>query len=242
VKEALDKVFPALAAECMITWNTIPQGSPHMGGLWEAAVKSTKLHLKKVMGKTQLTFEEFATLMCDIEAILNSRPLVAMSNDPKDLRALTPNMLLTGKPFMSMPLPEDTDLASSDFSMHPAKRWAHVSNLAANFWRRWRKEYVTTLQPRVKWAQEERSLKPGELVLVTDERDPPLKWPLGRILNIFTGNDDVSRCALVKTVHGERKRPTCKLRLLPIKTDSYDPDALLGGVVGSPEGAGPTSL
>jgi hypothetical protein len=234
VKSALDNVFPHLAASRNVEWKTIPQGSPHMGGLWESAVKSVKLHLKKVMGKTLLNFEEMTTFMCDVEAIMNSRPLVALSNDPKDLCALTPNMLLTGKPFLSMPVPDNTRLATGDFSMHPTKRWKHLNNLIAIFWRRWQKEYVTTLQPRVKWADEQRSLKAGDLVLVTDERDAPLTWPLGRITKIFPGNDFTTRVALVKTIRGEHKRPCVKLRLLPIKTDSYDPDFPLGGAPGDP--------
>jgi transposase InsO family protein len=229
VKAALDKVFPHLAAERNIEWKMIPQGSPHMGGLWESAVKSVKLHMKKTIGKTLLNFEEMTTFMCDVEAIMNSRPLVAISDDPRDLCALTPNMLVTGKPFLSMPIPEETRMMTGDFSMHPTKRWAHLNNLAAIFWRRWTKEYVTTLQPRVKWAQEQRSLKEGDLVLVTDERDPPLSWPMGRILKIFPGNDKTTRVALLKTSRGECKRPTVKLRLLPIKTDTYDPDEVLGG-------------
>jgi hypothetical protein len=177
--------------------------------------------------------------MCDVEAILNTRPLVALSNYPKDLAALTPNMLLTGKPFLSMPIPEETRLATGDFSMHPTKRWAHLNNITAIFWRRWKAEYVTTLQPRVKWAEEQRSLKEGDLVLVTDERDPPLKWPLGRILKIFPGNDKTTRVANIKTVHGEYKRPCIKLRLLPIKTETYDPGEVPGGATGGPQGAIP---
>jgi hypothetical protein len=156
VKESLDKVWPEFASERNITWNTIPQASPHMGGLWEAGVKSAKLHLKKCLGKTVLNFEELYTLVCDIEAVLNWRPLVAVSNDPNDLRALTPNMLLTGREFLSMPLAEEGIFATSDFGMHPTRRWEHVNNLAAMFWRRWRMEYVSTLQPRTKWAKEER--------------------------------------------------------------------------------------
>jgi hypothetical protein len=148
-------------------------------------------------------------------------------------------MLLTGKPFLSMPVPEETRLATGDFSMHPTKRWAHLNNLTAIFWKRWSKEYITTLQPRVKWADEQRSLKEGDLVLVTDERDAPLLWPLGRIIKIFPGNDKTTRVALVKTARGECKKPTVKLRLLPIKTSTYDPDEVLGGAPGDSPAVGP---
>ena len=79
-------------------WTFIPPYSPHFGGLWEAAVKSAKYHLRRVVGDHTLTFEELTTLMCQIEACLNSRPLTALSDDPSDLSSLTPGHFLVGEP------------------------------------------------------------------------------------------------------------------------------------------------
>ena len=64
----------------------IPQQAPHFGGLWEAAVKSMKTHLKKVVGNVKLTNEEMSTLLVQIEACLNSRPLVSIPNDDDRIR------------------------------------------------------------------------------------------------------------------------------------------------------------
>ncbi|XP_050305599.1 uncharacterized protein LOC126742837 [Anthonomus grandis grandis] len=61
-----------------IQWHFIPVNSPHFGGLWEAGVKSSKHHLKRVVGNAHFTFEELTTLLAQIEATLNSRPLTPL--------------------------------------------------------------------------------------------------------------------------------------------------------------------
>jgi len=61
-------------------WKFIPPHGPHFGGLWEAAVKSMKHHLRRTLGSQLATYEELCTLLAEIEACLNSRPLCALSD------------------------------------------------------------------------------------------------------------------------------------------------------------------
>lgn len=77
-------------------WTFIPPNSPHCGGIWEAGIISTKHHLKRAIGDHRLTFEELCTLLIEIEACLNSRPLSPLTNDIDDLSALTPAHFLIG--------------------------------------------------------------------------------------------------------------------------------------------------
>ncbi|XP_033229771.1 uncharacterized protein LOC117181320 [Belonocnema kinseyi] len=79
-------------------WKFKPPAASHFGGLWEAAVKSTKFHLRRVIGDSTLTFEEMTTVLTQIEAFLNSRPLTAQSDVPTDIPALTPGHFLIGGP------------------------------------------------------------------------------------------------------------------------------------------------
>ncbi|XP_043466815.1 uncharacterized protein LOC122501430 [Leptopilina heterotoma] len=88
------------------TWHFIPAYSPHFGGIWEAGVKSTKYHLKRVAGNQVLTFEEFYTLIVQIEGLLNSRPLTPLSSDPHDYSPLTPAHLLLGRPTVAVADPD----------------------------------------------------------------------------------------------------------------------------------------
>lgn len=112
-------------------WHFNPPAAPHFGGLWEAAVKSTKYHLRRVIGESTLTFEEMSTLLAQVEACLNSRPLQAMSDDPDDLAALTPGHLLIGAPLLAIPEPSLTDNAPNTLS-----RWQLLQQMRDHFWLR----------------------------------------------------------------------------------------------------------
>lgn len=96
-----------------ITWIFIPPNAPHFGGLWEAAVKSAKNHLYRIVGRAHLTCEEMMTVLTEIEAILNSRPLSPLSEDPNDLSYLSPNHFLVGAPLNSYPCHDLTDVSEN---------------------------------------------------------------------------------------------------------------------------------
>ncbi|XP_046801106.1 uncharacterized protein LOC124418529 [Lucilia cuprina] len=189
-------------------WSFIPPHAPHMGGLWEAAVKSFKFHFKRTAGAHKFNFEEFSTLLARIEGILNSRPISAMSEDPSDLTALTPGHFLTGKPIMAFPEPMTEQIAL-------VKRWEQLKALHHQFFLRWKEDYLKALHKRYKWKNPSSNLKPGDLVVVIDDLLPPSEWRLGRILNTYKGSDDNVRVADVKIVNGVITRPIVKLCYLP---------------------------
>ncbi|XP_011858176.1 PREDICTED: uncharacterized protein LOC105555744 [Vollenhovia emeryi] len=89
-------------------WKFNPPATPHMGGKWEAIVKSLKFHLRRTIGEAVLTYEELTTLLTQIEAILNSRPLEPLSDDADDISALTPGHFLVGSPLTTIPEPSLT--------------------------------------------------------------------------------------------------------------------------------------
>ncbi|XP_011694053.1 PREDICTED: uncharacterized protein LOC105453629 [Wasmannia auropunctata] len=204
-------------SECIndigISWHFIPAYSPHFGGLWEAGIKSTKHHLKRVAGNSLLTFEEFYTLITQIEAVLNSRPLTPMSTDPNDLIPLTPAHFLIGKTLNSVADPDLTHLPESRLS-----RWQLIQNLQQHFWKRWSKEYLSELQQRTKWKRPFPQLKEGTMVLIKEENLPPFKWRLGRVISTHPGRDQVVRVATVKTSTGTVHITIAKLCPLPIES------------------------
>lgn len=196
-------------SKAQITWHFNPPASPHFGGLWEAGVKSVKSLILRTIGSHVLANEELHTLLTQIEATLNSRPLSPMSNDPNDLEVLTPSHFLTLEPSISLPEPNLESVPLSKL-----QRWRLVNDLHRHFWSRWKNEYLATLQLRRKWTDNVEPLKINDIVLIR-EATHPLQWRLGRIREFFPGSDGVARVANVQTASGNLIRPLVKLCPLP---------------------------
>jgi len=192
-----------------ISWKFIPERAPHFGGLWEAAVKSMKQHLKKVVGETKLTFEECCTVLTQVEACLNSRPLCPLPDSDEGLEALTPGHFLIGRPLEALP---DSSLAYQPNSL--LRRWQLCQALVRHFWKRWSNEYMTHLTRFTKWNNPNRNLQVGDLVCLRKEDLFPTKWPLARVVAVHPGKDGLVRVITVKTAKGTYKRPVTKVTLV----------------------------
>ncbi|XP_041675372.1 uncharacterized protein LOC121530409 [Drosophila eugracilis] len=196
-----------------LDWRFIPPGAPHMGGLWEAGVKSFKTLFYKATATRKYTFEELATLLAKIEACLNSRPLSPMSEDPSDLLALTPGHFLIGGPLLSTAEPEIKGEAKSIIN-----RWQHLKAQHQQFSARWKEEYLKELHKRNKWQFPTRNIKIDDMVVVKEDNLPSNEWRLGRIVSVFPGADGRVRVAEVRTARGTIKRPVHKVILLPMES------------------------
>lgn len=194
------------------SWEFIPPHSPHFGGLWEAGIKSTKHHLIRVIGESTLTFEEFSTVLAEIEACLNSRPLCPLSSDVEDLDALTPAHFLVGGPLTLVPEAPPPTGPDSRLS-----RFQGLQRMRQVFWKRWSQEYLHHLQERGKWREPSDNFAVGQLVLVKDERYPPTKWPLGRVTEVHPGSDGLVRVVTVRLANTTLRRPIVRLSPLPIR-------------------------
>lgn len=195
-----------------VRWTFITPNAPHHGGLHEAAVKSVKSHLRAVIGAQNLTFEEYATLLAQVEACVNSRPIAPLSDDPNDLCALTPAHFLIGEPLVT--LCEPRDLKETRVSY--LKRWEMVQQMHQHWWNRWHCEYLANLAQRSKWQTIERDLSANDMVLIREDNLPPSKWSIGRIIETLPGKDGLVRSVRVKTPYGIYQRPITKLGRLPI--------------------------
>lgn len=193
-----------------LVWHFIPPGAPHMGGLWEAGVKSFKQHFKKVAGNMKYTYEEFQTILCRIESCLNSRPLSPMSQDVSDLSALTPGHFLVGSPLLA---PVEPSIDEAPLSLR--NRWQRVKLIYQNFCSRWKSEYLKELHRRTKWKEPEENIHENALVVIKEDNIPPNCWRLGRICKVYPGSDKRIRVADIRTIKGTITRPITKLVVLP---------------------------
>ena len=189
-------------------WQFIPPYAPHMGGLWEAAVKSFKTHFKKVAENFNFTFEEFSTLLVRIEAVLNSRPISPQSEMPTDLVPLTPGHFLRGAPLVALPEPPTEKISLIN-------RWKKLKGLHFTFSQRWKDEYLSELHKRYKWKNPELNLQINDLVVIKDDLLPPTEWKLGRVVSLCAGADNNVRVAEIRTQQGIVKRSIAKLCVLP---------------------------
>lgn len=205
-----------------INWKFIPPVSPHWGGLWESSIKSAKYYLKRIIGNYTLTFEELSTVLSQIEAIINSRPLCPISSDPRDLSCLTPSHFLIGEPLTSFPEHDVSNLPDNTL-----KFWNYCSKIRQHFWKRWSLEYLNRLQQRPKWFKTSENLKPDMIVILKEDHAPPLCWPLARILEVLPGKDNKVRLVRIISKSGIFLRPITKICPLPF--NNVEDKASTGG-------------
>lgn len=193
-----------------ITWHFTPPRTPHHGGLWEAAVKSVKYHLVRVLGQMSLYRAELETVLATVEAILNSRPLVPVTPNPEDGSPLTPGHFLIGGPIKTLPEPY-----LADFSLNHLERYKRIIAAKQLFWKKWSHDYVHTLMNRYKWNEEKSNLQTDDYVLLVDKNTKPLTWNWGKVVSVQQAADGKVRSATVKTTNGTYKRGITELCPLP---------------------------
>ena len=156
-----------------VKWKFNLEKAPWWGGLFERMIKSAKRCLKKSVGKNCLSFDELHTLVVEIEAVLNSRPLTYVSSeDPEE--PLTPSHLLVGFRILSLPGPEVSD--DPDYSPEELTRRAnHLSQILQHFWNRWKREYLLELREFHRSRERYGStyvVQRGDVVTIYDEGHP----------------------------------------------------------------------
>ena len=197
-------------AHCGVKWKFNAPRAPWWGGFYERLVRTTKNALRRTLHKSMLSFLELQTVLCRIEGVINARPLSALSEDIDDVRPLAPKDFLQGSSSEEPTIETEIEMSENP-GQYLRRRWRHRRQVLDHLWKRWHREYLRELRlpPR-----EERSTPAlGDVVLIME--DPRLAraiWPMGKIVQLHTGRDGLTRAATVRKGDGSSTtRPIQKL-------------------------------
>ena len=152
---------------------------------------------------------KLTTVLSQIEACLNSRPLTPLPDADDGIEALTPGHFLVGGPLEALP-----DPSQSYRPISLIRRWHLYQALVRHFWQRWSCEYLCRLHKFAKWNRRTRNLQVGDLVCLREDGLIPTRWPLARVKSVHPGKDGLVRVVTIQTPQGTYKRPVHKCVLL----------------------------
>ena len=216
-----------------ITWYFIPRRAPWYGGFWERLIGMTKQTVKKTLGRAFITLPQLETIVVEIEAMLNDRPLTYVSLDISDLEPLTPSHLLYGRRIQSTPHPlddpeeiEDPTYANADGMRKQVDRHRQ---LIGHFWSCWKREYLTSLREFNKiTGHNKQAIRKGDVVIIHDDK-PRLQWKLAVVEDLIKGNDGLIRAAHIRTDNVKTTRPIVKLYPLEVSSNEGDDNEVTPG-------------
>ena len=225
-----------------IQWTFILEKAPWWGGFYERLVQSTKRCLRKAIGKARMDYDELATVLVEVEATLNSRPISYLSSEDLE-EPLTPSHLLMGRRLCSLPSPVNISDEDPEFGVTASnltRRMVYLNTVLQNFWKRWKTEYLIGLREihsNEKGAKDTVArIQVGDVVLIHDPVQPRALWKMGKVEKLLQGLDGLVRGAALRVQSGTTtislNRPLQHLYLLEIGATADQ--------IGEPESEGPT--
>ena len=164
--------------------------------------------MQKQLEKSRLNYEKLQTVLCEVETILNNRPLTYYYSD--NTEQCTPNRLLFGRTIKLFD-PEPIDITHG-INFHSKK----ISNIINHFWERWRREYLNMLRENHKITSTNKNhptISLNDIVFIEEERKPRSTWKIGIVVELIKGKDDNVQGAIVRVPKSNYliTKPICKL-------------------------------
>ena len=190
-----------------IDWRFNLERAPWWGGFFERLIGLAKACLRKVLGRARLTFDELRTVLVEVEATLNTRPLTYEYEEVSS-EVLTPSHLVYGRRITSLP---DGQLVTGKDSTknNTIARFKYLSTILGHFWNRWKREYLTNLREFHKVGVSEKGsalVKPGDVVIVFEQGKKRGEWKTGVVQELIRGDDEVVRGVRVCTMTNGRRQ------------------------------------
>ena len=216
-----------------IRWKFITEYAPWMGGFYERLVKSVKKALRKAIGKSCLSYTQLETIITEIEAVLNSRPLCYIGDETDMGHVLTPNHFLSlnqncGMKEIDINVDDPEFVEKINSADQLLESWKRGQNLLNNFWTCQKNDYLYSLreryQNRIKCKKQSGDkIRTGDVVLIKDNL-PRGTWKLGRVTNLIISFDGEIRAAKVQSSKGKTfQRPLNMLFPIEVNEDNVKP-------------------
>lgn len=205
-----------------LTWKFIVEKAAWWGGFWERLVQTVKRALKKVIGRSCLSFEELRTLLVEVESIVNARPLTYVYDDLDGISfALTPSHLINGRRLQSTSNASQFEIVSTYESL--TRRSRHQKRLLYQFTEAWRRDYLVSLR-EAHAASTRRSgdaeIMVGDVVLLQNDKTKRVLWKLAIVKELLTGVDGKVRAAVVQVSGSKNLLKRSVKHLIPIEVQS----------------------
>ena len=201
------------AADNNITWHFITEHAPWQGGFYERLVGLCKRALRKSINRRLLHLSDLTTLVTEVEATLNSRPLTYVDQDVDGGVTITPAHFLSLSPAPRLSLPSGADVAeTADAQLYlpatdPAEElrrtWQASMTTLEYFWSIWEREYLQLLRQTTISRQHyqhstvNRTPQVNDIVIVKSDEQPRASWKLGRVMAVNQSHDTLIRSARV---------------------------------------------
>ena len=195
-----------------IEWKLSPARSPKHNSTAESLIKVSKNALYGVFGNKKLTETEFSTAIKLAQNRMNSRPLIGLSDDPKDdnILTITPHHLKLGRPIAMLPSAADKKNESdvTDTKIAVFDRWTKRKLVQQQFYLKWQNEYLASLSKNKR--VDNKDVKNGDVVLLLNERHSRETWPIARVVQVFKSKDGVVRSVECKMANAIKTKPDKK--------------------------------
>ncbi|XP_052761664.1 uncharacterized protein LOC128204293 [Mya arenaria] len=204
-------------------WRFIVKPAAWYGRWWERLIGLTKTAVKKVLGRSYVDSETLSTIITEVGAVINDRPLTYVTFGEVETEPLTPSHLLFGRRLTKLPYSEDIELPgprASNFE-NITKRARTQKKLIDNFRVRWKPEHLTAIREHHRVSgKKQQTIKFDDVVQVHNET-PRSSWKLAVMEETITENDGLVRAARIRTQNGHHTtRPIVELYPLEVLCDT----------------------
>ncbi|XGW27378.1 hypothetical protein V3C99_007742 [Haemonchus contortus] len=219
-----------------IEWRHITPFAPWQGGFYERFIKTVKHSLYKSLGHSKLSFEHLSTLILEIEALINTRPLVYIGSHSPFEQVLRPIDFLQNEFEVPYPL-DEVDEEEDDHTYHPAEELKTKGqaiqalrsscNFTDKFWQLWKTQYLLALREKhqLEVGKNRSSIhlpKKGDIVLISEPVTPRHSWRMGRIHDLVANSGGIVREAVVMLPSRRQVRRPINL-LVPLELEGKVP-------------------